>query len=98
LAVALAEMAVAGGCGLVTEGGESMTWGELFTELPSRVVVATSGPAEVIERAARAGVPATVLGRCGGDRLGLWSLADLSLEQVKNAWSETLPVALGESA
>jgi phosphoribosylformylglycinamidine synthase subunit PurL len=98
LAVALAEMAVAGGCGLVTEGGESMTWGELFTELPSRVVVATSRPAEVIERAARGGVPATVLGRCGGDRLGLWGLADLALEQVKNAWSETLPVALGEPA
>ena len=97
LAVALAEMAVAADCGLVTEDGEAMAHGELFTELPSRVVVATSRPAEVVERATRAGVPVTVLGRSGGDRLRLWELADLPLEQVRRAWSGTLPVALGEA-
>ena len=42
---------------------------ELFSEPPSRVLVATDRPHEVLARAAAAGVPAAVLGRAGGERL-----------------------------
>ncbi|MGH9083382.1 MAG: phosphoribosylformylglycinamidine synthase subunit PurL, partial [Acidimicrobiales bacterium] len=60
LAVALAEMAAGAGLGARLDGVEGH--GELFTELGSRVVVATPRPDEVMARAEAAGVPAAVLG------------------------------------
>jgi phosphoribosylformylglycinamidine synthase len=94
LAVALAEMAVAGrtGCEVEVPGGHR----GLFSELPSRVLVATDRPGEVLARAADAGVPGAVIGRADGDRLRLGDLVDLALAQVSRAWAEALPVALGE--
>ncbi len=105
LGVALAEMAAAAGVGLVADGaqppagsGSPVGHAELFTELPSRMVVATARAGELAERVARAGVPAAVLGRAGGDRLRLWDLADLALDEVRSAWTGALPAALGELA
>ena len=67
LGVALAEMAVAAGVG---RGSRRMAGhAELFTELPSRVVVATDRPDELLARAARGRGAGEVLGRAGGDRL-----------------------------
>jgi phosphoribosylformylglycinamidine synthase II len=96
LAVALAEMALGGGCGLVVDEGTGGDHGELFTELPSRVVVATTRVEELVERADGAGVPVTVLGRCGGDRLRLFGLVDVAVEEMRGAWCGSLPAALGE--
>ena len=64
LGVALAEMAVRSGIGFAGAGAGADLAGhaELFTELPSRVLVATDRPDEVLDRAGPAGVPATVLG------------------------------------
>jgi phosphoribosylformylglycinamidine synthase len=98
LAVAVAEMAVVAGTGCVLEvtGGAA----ELFTELPSRFVVATARPDELFARAAEAGVPAAVLGRASGSRLVLgdaFDLVDLPLDDVRAAYEANLTSALAES-
>jgi phosphoribosylformylglycinamidine synthase len=98
LAVAIAEMAAHAGSGCVVEvdGGAA----ELFTELPSRFVVATAAPEELCARAAAAGVPAAVLGRAGGTRLVLGDaldLVDLPLDDVSAAYEGNLTTALAES-
>ena len=72
LAVALAEMAVAGGCGfdvtLASELVPALAW---FSESASRVVVAVdpSTADALVDRARAADVPALRLGTAGGDRL-----------------------------
>jgi phosphoribosylformylglycinamidine synthase subunit PurL len=105
LGVALAEMAVSSPVGFSTEGWDGTALGgvggleghgELFTELPSRVVVATARGDEVLARAERAGVPATVLGTAGGDRLEIGGLVSLALAEVSEAWTGALPRALRE--
>jgi phosphoribosylformylglycinamidine synthase len=98
VAVAVAEMAVRAGTGCVLEvtGGAA----ELFTELPSRFVVATAAPDELCARAAEAGVPAAVLGRATGTRLVLGDaldLVDLPLDDVRAAYEGNLTSALAES-
>jgi phosphoribosylformylglycinamidine synthase len=94
LAVAVAEMAADSGVGAVLEvaGGPS----ELFTELPSRFLVATSRPDELAARAAESGIPASVLGRAGGDRVVLGDQVDLGLETVRAAYEGNLTRALGD--
>jgi hypothetical protein len=70
---------------------------ELFTELPSRFLVATPDPDELCARAAEAGVAAAVLGRAQGDRLVLGEWVDLPLEAVREAFEGNLSRALGDS-
>jgi phosphoribosylformylglycinamidine synthase subunit PurL len=98
LAAAVAEMAAHAGVGCVLEvtGGAP----ELFTELPSRFVVATAAPEELCARAGEAGVPAAVLGRATGTRLVLGDaleLVDLTLDDVQAAYEGNLTTALAES-
>jgi len=93
LAVALAEMASAGATGCVLAGIEPA---ELFTELPSRFVLATADPDELCARSAAAGIPAAVLGRAGGDRLSLGDVVDLPLHVVGAAEDLNLARALGD--
>ncbi len=94
LAVALAEMAVQGATGAVLEGADPA---ELFTELPSRFVVATRRPDELCARAGALGIPAAVLGRAGGDRFVLGELVDLPLRALCRAEEGNLVRALGET-
>ena len=93
LAVALAEMAAAGATGCVLAGIDPA---ELFTELPSRFIVATPDPDELCARAAAAGIPAAVLGRAGGDRFSLGDLVDLPVRAVGDAEDLNLARALGD--
>ncbi len=93
LAVALAEMAAASGVGAELELAETA---ELFSELPSRFVVATAAPEELCALAAARGVPAAVLGRVGGGRLTLGTLVDLPVEAVVEAHEGNLARALGD--
>ena len=58
---------------------------ELFCELPSRVVAATDRPEELVDRAAAAGVAASVLGRAGGERLVVPGLVDLGVDELREA-------------
>jgi phosphoribosylformylglycinamidine synthase len=94
LGVALAEMAVGAGIGLRVSGLADHA--ELFSELPSRVLVATDRPGAVIDRARAAGVPAVVIGESGGARLVIDGLVDLSVAGLRRGAAEALPKALHE--
>jgi phosphoribosylformylglycinamidine synthase len=94
LAVALAEMAVAAGSGCAVDLDDAA---ELFTELPSRFVVATAAPDDLCARAAALGVPTAVLGTATGDRVTAGTLLDLPLEALSEAHDGNLALALGES-
>jgi phosphoribosylformylglycinamidine (FGAM) synthase-like enzyme len=95
LAVCLAEMAVRSQVGMRV--GVIEDTAELFTETPGRVVVCTTSPDEILKRAASAGVPATLIGMAGGDRIVVEGLVDLALADVSEVWSGALPKALGET-
>jgi phosphoribosylformylglycinamidine synthase II len=97
LALALAEMAVRGGVGFTVRAGAVDGHAGLFGEGSSRVVlsVAPSALAEVHRRHVAAGVPATLLGVAGGDRLVVEGLLDVAIDDAAVAWRETLPSSLG---
>jgi len=95
LAVALAEMAAAGGVGLAaTGGGDHVGW---FAEAPGRVVVgcepSTLGSLRAL--AEDAGVPMLELGEAGGDVFALDGLGSLPLERVVSAWRGRLGALVG---
>jgi phosphoribosylformylglycinamidine synthase len=94
LAVALGEMAVAAGTGCVAALGDPA---ELYTELPSRFVVATTKPDELGARAAALGIPCVVLGRAGGADFVLGDLVDLPLAALAEAHEGNLARLLGDS-
>jgi len=94
LAVALAEMAAAAGIGCAVDAVRDPS--ELFTELPSRFVVATSAPDDLCSRAAASGVPTVVLGRTGGERVSVGPLLDLAVGALAEAHEGNLALALGE--
>jgi phosphoribosylformylglycinamidine synthase subunit PurL len=92
LAVALGEMAAQSGIGCVLDAVDPA---ELFTELPSRFVVATADAGALCTRAATHGIPAVVLGRVGGDRLATADgLVDLPLQALRAAYEGNLAHAL----
>jgi phosphoribosylformylglycinamidine synthase len=100
LAVALAEMAIASGCGFDVAAEGSLAGlvpaAACFSESANRVVVAVDRGRveEVLGRAAVAAVPAAVLGTAGGDRL-VWSGAfDVALADAERAWRDAIPSAL----
>jgi phosphoribosylformylglycinamidine synthase II len=94
LAVALAEMATAAdlGCAVLLDDGA-----ELFTELPSRFVVATTRPDELCAQAEALGIPTAVLGRAGGDRVRLGELVDLPVSALSQAHEGNLAQMLGDT-
>ncbi len=96
LGVALTEMAVRSGVGIRVGGVADHH--ELFTEAPSRVVVCTTRRAELVARAAEAGVGFRVLGTTGGDRVVVDGLVDLDLAEATTAWRDRLPDLLDELA
>ncbi len=94
LAVALAEMAAAAGHGCQVDVDDAA---ELFAEVPSRFVVATPQPDLLTALATDAGIPCTVLGRAGGDRLQLGRLVDIGVGALVAAYEGALPGALGDT-
>ena len=94
IGVALAEMAFAGDVGFRITGVDGHA--ALFSEAPSRVLVCAlpERTREVLQRATEAGVPATLLGGSGGDRLVVEGLVDLDLAAAKHRWGAVLPEAL----
>jgi phosphoribosylformylglycinamidine synthase len=69
----------------------------LFSESTARVIVTVpDADGERLEAlAARHGVPLTEMGRTGGDELVVEGQFALSLSEIRDAWSATLPAALG---
>ncbi len=94
LAVTLGEMAAESALGCTVGGAGDPT--ALFVETPSRFVVATPDPDELCTRAARASVPALVIGRAGGDRFVLGDLVDLPVAAVVARHHGALAEALRE--
>jgi phosphoribosylformylglycinamidine synthase len=97
LAVALAEMCLAGGLGLDASAAPDVQRldAALFGETQSRILVAV--PADKREElqtiAQGLNVPFAYVGRVGGDRLRLWSV-DLSLAELLDAYEGGLERAL----
>jgi phosphoribosylformylglycinamidine synthase len=99
IAVALAEMAFGGAVGFrVDLTDPSYTPAEAcFAESTSRVIVAVAreGVASLLARAATVGVPATVIGEAGGDRLIASGAFDVTLADAERAWRDALPALMG---
>jgi phosphoribosylformylglycinamidine synthase len=102
LAVALAEMVAASGVGATVRAPDGADHRWLFGESPSRFVLSVDPAAvgEVHRRHTAAGVPATLVGEAGGDRLTIAGLAggadvDLPVTEVTAAWRGALPSLLG---
>jgi phosphoribosylformylglycinamidine synthase len=104
LAVALAEMAIAGGSGfeVASQGSLEALAPSVacFAESANRVVLSVPETLvdEVLGRAGAAGVPAVVIGRASGlsgERL-VWDGAfDVGRSEAERAWRDALPAALG---
>jgi phosphoribosylformylglycinamidine synthase subunit PurL len=94
LGVAVAEMALFGGIGATVTGIDGH--GELFSELPSRILVTTDRPTDLLAAADAAGVPAALLGSAGGDRLVVEGLLDVALSDLRSTFDRSLPALLGE--
>ncbi|HVK26980.1 MAG TPA: phosphoribosylformylglycinamidine synthase subunit PurL [Nocardioides sp.] len=96
LAQALAEAAMVGGVGarVALEGDAFLG---LFAESVARAIVTV--PADRVDElmtiAARHGVPATELGTTGGDALTVDGQFEVALDELRAAWTATLPAALG---
>jgi phosphoribosylformylglycinamidine synthase len=98
LAVALAEMAVAGETGFrVALPGAAAPAAACFAESASRVLLALAPDrvAAVTAAARAAGVPAEELGEAGGARLVAAGAFDVDLADAARAWRDAIPSALG---
>jgi len=93
LAVAVAEMALAGGIGATVEApdGEPDMAAWLFGEDQARYLVAVDDSGPVLARARDAGVAASVVGRSGGDALHLPAGGAISLARLRRAHEDWLP-------
>jgi phosphoribosylformylglycinamidine synthase len=98
LAVTLAEMAIAGGCGFAVTpepGIPVAAW--CFAESTSRVVVGVA-PArldELLLRARDAGVLARDCGMTGGSRVVITGACDVALDAATTAWRDAIPSRVG---
>jgi phosphoribosylformylglycinamidine synthase II len=96
LAIALAESCLAGGHGCrVSLPGDEFTF--LFSESAARVVVAVmpGSEPEFAALCAERGVPATVLGTAGGDRLEVEGGFAVPLDELAAAHQGVLPALFG---
>jgi phosphoribosylformylglycinamidine synthase len=94
VAIALAEMAIAGEVGFRVAVGDARM---CFSESASRVVLSVA-PAqlnEVLGRASSAKVPAMVLGDAGGDELRSDGAFTVSLAAATSAWRDSIPSIMG---
>jgi phosphoribosylformylglycinamidine synthase len=98
LAVAVAEMAIAGGCGAAVDlaglpGPMIDPAAAAFSESANRVALAVN-PAragEVLHRAAAAGVAAAQIGEAGGDHLTGRGAFHVPLADAAEAWTNGIP-------
>ena len=106
LAVALAECCIEGGRRPGKSGGRGLAAPEaavagrqdaaLFGEAPSRIVVSTADAEALAALAQEQQAPLMRLGRVAGDRLVLGAALDVAIDDLRRAYEEGLPLALGE--
>jgi phosphoribosylformylglycinamidine synthase len=94
MAVALAEMAIAGGTGFAVDIGDALA---CFSESASRVVlsVAPDRADAVLARADRAGVPVATIGTAGGDELVASGSFRVPVDAATHAWRDAIPSIMG---
>ena len=92
LAGALGEVAAATGLGATVPSVEGH--GELFAEFPGRFLLATGNAEAFVARAMAAGIPVTVLGTVGGDRLTIDSWIDLPVGAIAERRAGALEAAM----
>ena len=80
------------GCTVAIEGDAFLG---LFSETAGRAVVTTADPAALADLAASHGVPLIRLGRTGGTDLVVEGHFSVPVDEIRAAWSATLPAALG---
>ena len=94
LAVAAAEMALAGNIGMVLRRPDApIPW--LFGEDQARYLVATDNPDGLLAAAAAAAVPAEMVGRTGGDALTVGDASSISLAEMRRLHEDWLPMYMG---
>ena len=94
LLVALAEMCIAGGTGVDVAqpaGSTVPSHAFFYGEDQARYLIATGSADEVLADAAKAGVPAALLGYSGGPSLIVKGLVSLKLSDIKAAHEAWLP-------
>jgi phosphoribosylformylglycinamidine synthase len=97
LAIALAESCIAGNLGADIHLDEDLpAYASLFSETQSRIVVtvAPENAEQLVEIALANGIPYSVIGTVGGDRLSVANEAEVTLEQMRDAWEPALENAL----
>ena len=95
LAVALAEMAIAGGVGAQITGIGSIP--ELFSERPGRYLLATDDAEAVLGAATAVGVEVVLIGSVGGDELVIDDLVGVSVGELTERFATALPNALDQA-
>ena len=90
LALAAAEMAIAGNLGVSLLDGDI---GWFFGEDQARYLLATGDSAALVAAATKEGVPARMVGRAGGADIALGSRT-VPLETLRVAWATGLPQAV----
>jgi len=101
LAVAVAEMALAGDVGAEVarpDGAKGPIHAWLYGEDQGRYCVATPSPDAVLDAAAAAGVPAAAIGRTGGRALKLPGGETISLDELRAAHEGWLPAYMAGEA
>ena len=90
LALAAAELVLAGSIGMVLKDGDT---GWFFGEDQARYLIATSNPTAVLLAAKNSSVPAEMIGVATGDSLSLGSTS-VTLTNLRNAFTAGLPKAI----
>ncbi len=100
IAVAAAEMALAGRIGAALNGpnGDLPAHAFFFGEDQARYIVTTTEADKVIDLAASGGVPATVIGATGGEKLTFGADDTISLAALRAASEEWLPAFMAVNA
>ncbi|CCQ72867.1 phosphoribosylformylglycinamidine synthase subunit PurL [Magnetospira sp. QH-2] len=93
LAVAAAEMALAGnvGCTLESPPGAAALHAWFFGEDQARYLIATDDKDEVMTRAFQANVPVRTIGKTGGDALEIAGSGTISLEELRRLHEDWMP-------
>jgi phosphoribosylformylglycinamidine synthase len=98
LAQALVEATLRAGVGATVRLADQDPFVALFSESAARAVVTVpaDGVAQLLTMAEALGVPATPIGVTGGSTLEVEGWFDVPLDDLRGAWSATLPALLGE--
>ncbi|MDB5381863.1 MAG: phosphoribosylformylglycinamidine synthase, partial [Rhodospirillales bacterium] len=97
LLVAVAEMAMGRSCGVTLEAAPSGVpeHGYRFGEDQGRDLCATGQGAALVAAATAAGLPATLVGRTGGEALALAGGRSISIATLRASHEATLPALMG---